>query len=491
MANTYGVVFSTTKITTHEQGEPATQIGVIPSNVFGVKLTTVPHHDVTLTFTIDVATEAVFKGVNSITGKLTFTPDNWNTWQAVAVQGVDDKPNDGDITYNISTKIKSDDLNYDGLRSGTGIAVPNIIGKNLDDDMTDEQYGDTDSSNHNDYIVAGNGASDIYGKDGRDEIYGGYGDDRLYGGYGDDVLYGEADNDQLEGEQGDDKLSGGDGDDILTGGTGNDSLTGGNGNDVLDGGAGKDSADGGNGSDTYYVDNSGDVVSDSGATGVDTVNIASYISSTYSYTLGAGIENAWLKPESKDADLTGNASNNTLTGNDFDNQLSGGLGVDTLNGGAGNDSLLGGTGNDQLLGGNGTDNLNGGDGTDVLNGGNGNDLIFGGVGFDFLTGGSGADYFDFNASLEIGKGTSGDVMKDFSRSQGDKVDLKGIDANTKVTGDQGFSFIGSSKFTGVAGQLGYVNGALSGDTNGDKVADFQLAITLVGTTSLTAADIVL
>ena len=86
--------------------------------------------------------------------------------------------------------------------------------------------------------------------------------------------------------------------------------------------------------------NSGDVVSDSGTdTGVvDTVNIASYISSTYIYTLGAGIENAWLAPEAKDADLTGNASNNTLTGNAFDNQLAGGDGIDTLNGGAGNDS---------------------------------------------------------------------------------------------------------------------------------------------------------
>jgi len=43
----------------------------------------------------------------------------------------------------------------------------------------------------------------------------------------------------------------------------------------------------------------------------------------------------------------------------------------------------------------------------------------------------------------------------------------------------------------VAGQLDYFNGILAGDTNGDKVADFEIAITLVGATALISADFVL
>ena len=540
----YGVIFSTTKITTHEAGETTAQAGTIPANMFGVKLSTAPRHDVVITLNIDDATEAVFKSNNKTTGTLTFTPDNWNIWQGVAVQGVDDDPIDSDITYNISSSVKSDDLNYDGMRSGTGVAVANIIGTNLDNDQGHEYFGDRS----NDYLVGSNGADDMYGDYGRDELHGGNADDRVYGGYGDDVLFGDAGDDQLEGEQGDDKLNGGDGDDTLIGGTGNDKLAGGNGNDSLDGSVGKDIMDGGNGADTYYVDNALDVVSDSGTDVgvVDTVNIAAYVSSTFKYTLGVGIENAVLNEEAKDADLSGNLSDNNLSGNSFDNQMDGGAGTDNLNGGAGNDNLAGGLGNDKLLGGVGTDTLNGGDGidnldgglgndkllgglgtdtlnggdgtdnldgglgndkllgglgtdtlnggegTDNLDGGTGNDLLCGGNGTDKLTGGAGIDRFDFNASIEIGKGSVRDSITDFSHSQGDRIDFAGIDANTKVGGDQGFIYIGAKAFTGVAGQLDYFNGILSADTNGDKVADFELSIVLVGgTSSLVNADFVL
>ena len=593
-----GITFSNTaNLTTTEAGGTA---------AFGVALKTAPHHDVVLTLTSNDATEGMFASTQTTTQTLTFTPTNWNQVQTVTLKGVDDKIVDGNVDYTISTKVTSDDLNYDGMRSGTGLAIANIHVTNNDDDQPDEIYGDDGGHAINDYLIGGNGASDIYGLLGRDELHGGNGDDRLYGGYGDDVLYGEADNDQLEGEQGDDKLYGGDGNDTLNGGTGNDSLTGGNGDDVLDGGTGKDSMDGGNGSDTYYVDNSGDVVSDSGTTGIDTVNIASYISSTFTYTLGAGIENAWLSPDARDADLTGNTSNNTLTGNSFDNQLAGGDGTDTLNGGAGNDTLTGGNGSDQLDGGAGVDNLLGGDGSDTLNGGtsndslnggtgndeliggagndtinggvgfdcadyssstsnltinlkagtakgndigtdsltaieeacagsgndvitgsdnnnqlegaagndtlnggtgndtlnggtgndslvagNGNDIVFGGAGLDILSGGIGADSFDFNAIAESAIGKSHDIIKDFTHSQADKIDLIGIDANSKVTGDQAFSYLGSKAFDGKAGEIHYISGVLSGDINGDKVADFEIAITLVGTTSLVVGDFVL
>lgn len=114
-----------------------------------------------------------------------------------------------------------------------------------------------------------------------------------------------------------------------------------------------------------------------------------------------------------------------------------------------------------------------------------------GNGTDKLSGGAGADTFDFNSLIESVKGTTRDSITDFTHSQGDKIDLAGIDANSKVTGDQGFSYIAAKAFTGVAGELDYLKGILAGDTNGDKVADFEIAITLVGGSSLVSADFVL
>ena len=53
------------------------------------------------------------------------------------------------------------------------------------------------------------------------------------------------------------------GNDTLTGSAGNDTLIGLGGNDTLNGGAGADTMVGGTGNDTYYVDNAGDVVTES------------------------------------------------------------------------------------------------------------------------------------------------------------------------------------------------------------------------------------
>lgn len=50
--------------------------------------------------------------------------------------------------------------------------------------------------------------------------------------------------------------------------------------------------------------------------------------------------------------------------------------------------------------------------------------------------------------------------------------------NTGSTGDQTFLFIGGNGFSGAASELNFINGVLSGDTNGDKVADFQISISI-------------
>jgi Ca2+-binding RTX toxin-like protein len=123
------------------------------------------------------------------------------------------------------------------------------------------------------------------------------------------------------------------------GGIGNDKLVGNSVNNTLDGGAGADTMLGGLGNDTYYVDNTGDVVTENISAGIDVV------SSTISYTLTANVENLILTGTAA-INGTGNADANTLTGNSADNILSGQAGNDVLIGGAGADTLVGGLGKD-------------------------------------------------------------------------------------------------------------------------------------------------
>jgi hypothetical protein len=77
----------------------------------------------------------------------------------------------------------------------------------------------------------------------------------------------------------------------------------------------------------------------------------------------------------------------------------------------------------------------------------------------------------------------------------DKVELDRIDANALVAGNQAFSWIGSSAFTGSAGQLrAYEQGGswfVEGDVNGDGSADLVIALTLQGPAPLGAGDFLL
>ena len=87
--------------------------------------------------------------------------------------------------------------------------------------------------------------------------------------------------------------------------------------------------------------------------------------------------------------------------------------------------------------------------------------------------------------------SEGDLITDFSNKQ-DKINLFDIDANTSnVITNDAFKYIGEKAFTGKAGELHFIKGVLSGDINGDKVADFDMSITLVGVTTLVSQDFVL
>ncbi len=129
----------------------------------------------------------------------------------------------------------------------------------------------------------------------------------------------------------------------LNGSNFNDVLTGNAAANTLNGRAGEDTLVGGLGNYSYYVDNIGDVVTESSVllTEIDTLN------SVITYTLGANIENLVLIGA---AAINGadNALNNILTGNASDNLLSCGAGIDILIGGAGKDTLTGGLGNDNF-----------------------------------------------------------------------------------------------------------------------------------------------
>jgi Ca2+-binding RTX toxin-like protein len=267
-----------------------------------------------------------------------------------------------------------------------------------------------------------------------------------------DILSGETGDDYILGFSGGDTLLGLGGNDRLRGGEGDDEISGGEGNDRLHGGSGNDGMTGGVGDDRYFVDDSGDVVVEAIDGGTDTVK------SLVSHSLGDYTENLCLTGAAA-IDGFGNSLDNRIAGNQADNQIAGGDGGDVLRGY------------------NGSDSLNGGLGNDALYGGRGDDQLLGGAGLDVLVGGVGIDKFIFLAVSDSVVGASRDVVLDFS-VETDLIDLEAIDANTLLANDQAFTYINSLEFSQSAGQLRFDTEThiLSGDTNGDGMADFEVSL---------------
>jgi len=386
-------------------------------------------------------------------------------------------------------------------------------------------------------LTGGPGGAKLYGLDGRDQLVGGIGNDLLDGGTGADRMAGGAGNDvYLVDNEGDavserpdegidtvrtslsaytltagveyleftsagsvagygndlnNRINVGPGYGALIGNGGNDTLTGGAGSDLLDGGTGADRMTGGAGDDTYLVDDAGDLVIESANGGTDRVI------SSVSHRLRPEVENLSLTG-TDDLEGRGNDLANLIYGNAGDNRLIGYGGDDTLVGMGGLDRLQGGDGDDQLIGNGGADTLRGEAGDDTLLGGDGDDALVGGAGKDILYGGAGADRFVFAtgdvAQAPAGAGwitTWADQVGDFSRAEGDRIDLRSMDTGNAAVGS--FAFLGTGAFTGHAGEIRAVQlGAgydVVGDTNGDRVGDFH--IYLYSTTPLAASDFLL
>ncbi len=124
---------------------------------------------------------------------------------------------------------------------------------------------------------------------------------------------------------------------------------------------------------------------------------------------------------------------------------------------------------------------------DTLSGTQWANVITGGGGADTLSGRGGADTFVFTALTDSTVAAS-DTILDFEHGV-DKIDLSQIDAISTTAGEQSFQFIDTNVFTRHAGELNYMNGVVSGDVNGDGLADFRIVI---GNKSpLSAVDFVL
>ncbi|HVZ43898.1 MAG TPA: Ig-like domain-containing protein [Ramlibacter sp.] len=215
------------------------------------------------------------------------------------------------------------------------------------------------------------------------------------------------------------------------GGTGNDNMSGTGGNDILDGGKGADTMAGGLGDDTYIVDSTLDVVQEPASGGTDTVE------ALVSCTLAAEVENLVLLGTAA-LNATGNALDNLLTGNSAANRITGGAGADTM------------------------------------------------------TGAGGSDTFAWSSASES-QPTGYDVITDFTPAQRDLLDLRSIDPNAGLAGDQKFTFIGTASFsaTNATAQLRFdpATHMLLGSTDADAAAEF--AVQLTGVTTLSASSLLL
>jgi Ca2+-binding RTX toxin-like protein len=261
---------------------------------------------------------------------------------------------------------------------------------------------------------------------------------------------------EVSGEEGSDTLLGGSAAETFLGDADNDTLDGGGGNDVLVGGAGADTMLGRAGNDTFVVNETGDVVNESGGSGIDTVvSVITFSLANTAKAIGA-IEALTL---SGAAALNG-------TGNNFANTLSGNGAANVLAGGIGND---------------------------ILRGFGGNDTLIGGHGIDTLTGGANNDFFVFSAPLNI---AHRDVITDFANVAGNNDTIRLENAVMPQIGGPGALNAAFFRVGAVAldanDRIVYnkTTGGLFFDANGNGAGGVTQLATLTTKPTLAAGDFV-
>jgi Ca2+-binding RTX toxin-like protein/methionine-rich copper-binding protein CopC len=372
------------------------------------------------------------------------------------------------LTYTLGANVENLTLTGTGAINGTGNTLANTITGNTANNVLNGGAG-------NDQLKGGAG-NDIYFVDSTGDVV------TEVASAGTDVIYSSvtytlpANVEHL----------------TLTGtgainGTGNtlaNGLLGNAGNNVLNGGAGNDQLKGGAGNDIYFVDTTGDVVTELASAGTDLIN------SSVTYTLPANVENLTLTGTGAINGI-GNTLPNTITGNVGNNILNGAVGNDQLKGGAGNDiyyvdstgdvvTEVAGAGTDLInssvtytlpanvenltLTGTGAINGTGNTLANKITGNGGNNILNGAVGTDILTGGAGADTFVF----QFGQSSvsAPDTITAFAIGS-DKIDLL-TQAGAVMGAPSAFSRAANNTTattlpTLVTGVFADANGALTGN----------------------------
>ena len=197
-------------------------------------------------------------------------------------------------------------------------------------------------------------------------------------------------------------------------------LFGGSGDDTLEGGAGRDYLHGGFGNDT-----------------------ATYANSRAGVAVNIGDEDTDLDADGTTTDPGERAG---ATGATDENGDAGTTDTTPVTDGSTTDegaperlvsieNLIGSNYADILVGSKGANTLSGGKEDDMLYGQGGGDVLVGGDGADTLTGGTGPDTFVFGTEQVTGDttdatDTADDVVLDFSKTGGDKIDLTALDLST-------------------------------------------------------------
>ncbi|MCV6592618.1 MAG: hypothetical protein OIF48_06685 [Silicimonas sp.] len=351
-----------------------------------------------------------------------------------------------------------------------------------------------------DVTALGNGAANIFvtaaGNDsiaaesGADNVSSGAGQDTLLGGWGNDTLDGGAGDDRLFGHENDDLLIAGGGRDTLVGASGDDTLLGGAGNDTLIGDAGADSMDGGDAGDRYTI-GTGDLVTDTGASGFDEAYMALGAGSTAIDLAGwSGLERIIAGEGDDTLDASGGAAGAVLWGQGGDDVLIGTAGADTISGGSGADQLNGGGGADRMRGDGGNDSYQGGAGNDTF--------LIEQVGDVVTDGGSGYDTAIINqaAGLSIAVGAWVGVERVNGFTGDDVIDATGLTTalvfDTRGGNDTMIGGSGADTFFAASGDdhvsAGAGHDVLVGDAGDDTLLGGAGSDTIIGDAGADSMD---